>query len=216
MTDTTVPRKPRVEKVITPGWVKHGYVTTPVSRAYWCALNKPGSNCGAISSEPQSVEGPKGFPLSGPPDGRLASGARPAFASLDGANAPNGQPWPAGAVTAGAPFRFRWWLTAPHRTAKWHYWITKPDADLTRPLARNMLELIGEIDWGCPGNESWRCNTPINDVHHFIYLPANRVGRAVILGVWDVADTGNAFYQAIDVNFGAAADDDDDVEEFIG
>jgi chitin-binding protein len=215
MTATTA-QKPSVEKVVLPGGAKHGYVTTPASRAYWCAQNKPGSNCGAIMYEPQSVEGPKGFPEVGPPDGQLASGGHGKFAQLDSPNAPDGKPWRATAVTAGAPFRFRWWLTQPHRTARWHYWITKDGWDTEKPLTRDSLELMAEIDWGCPNNEAWRCNVPIADVHHFVYLPSPKSGRHVILGIWDVSDTGNAFYQAVDVDFSAARDSADDVEATVG
>ena len=52
----------------------HGYVISPESRSYAC---KTGSNvnCGAIQWEPQSVEGPSGFPESGPADGKIASAA---------------------------------------------------------------------------------------------------------------------------------------------
>ncbi len=36
-------------------------------------------------------------------------------------------------------------------------------------------------------------------------MPANRTGYHVILAIWEVADTENAFYNVIDVNVGAAA-----------
>ncbi|MFP3600027.1 lytic polysaccharide monooxygenase, partial [Chryseobacterium sp. SIMBA_029] len=35
---------------------------------------------------------------------------------------------------------------------------------------------------------------------HQITVPANRTGYHIILAVWDVADTTNAFYNVIDVN----------------
>lgn len=41
---------------------------------------------------------------------------------------------------------------------------------------------------------------PNLDKPHTIKLP-ERSGYHVILGVWEVADTGHAFYQVIDVNF---------------
>ncbi|MGP2688349.1 lytic polysaccharide monooxygenase, partial [Serratia nevei] len=37
-------------------------------------------------------------------------------------------------------------------------------------------------------------------VTHQCNIPADRSGSHVILAVWDIADTANAFYQAIDVN----------------
>ncbi|WP_367139628.1 lytic polysaccharide monooxygenase auxiliary activity family 9 protein [Saccharothrix sp. HUAS TT1] len=196
-------RKPVLEHAIPPGSVKHGYTTKPVSRAYWCALNKPTAGCGAIGNEPQSVEGPKGFPAAGPPDGQLASGGLSRFGVLDGPTAPGGKPWPATAVTPGAPLRVRWWLTAPHRTARWHYWITRQGWNPGDGLTRDALELVANVEWTCPDNANWKCYVPVKDTHHFLYLPRDRTGRHVLLAIWDVADTGNAFYQAADLDFAA-------------
>jgi chitin-binding protein len=39
-----------------------------------------------------------------------------------------------------------------------------------------------------------------NNLTHEINVPTDRNGYHVILGVWDVADTPNAFYNVIDVN----------------
>lgn len=177
---------------------RHGYVASPLSRAYWCAQE---GGCGPVSAEPQSVEAAKGFPDAGPPDGQLASGGQPRFGVLDGAAAPGGRPWPATTLTAGAPLRMRWWLTAPHRTSAWQYWITRDGWDPNQPLSRSQLEPAPfcQIDWVCPGNEAWRCHLPIADVHHWAYVPPEKRGRHVIYAVWVVGDTANAFYQAIDV-----------------
>ncbi|TKI83198.1 chitin-binding protein, partial [Bacillus cereus] len=39
-----------------------------------------------------------------------------------------------------------------------------------------------------------------NNLSHKINVPTDRSGYHVILAVWDVADTVNAFYNVIDVN----------------
>ncbi len=57
----------------------HGYTDLPVSRQKLCQ-NGGVSNCGAIQWEPQSVEGPKGFPAAGPADGKLCSAGNASFA----------------------------------------------------------------------------------------------------------------------------------------
>jgi chitin-binding protein len=57
----------------------HGYTDLPISRQKLCQ-NGTVTNCGAIQWEPQSVEGPKGFPASGPADGRICSGNNTRFA----------------------------------------------------------------------------------------------------------------------------------------
>ena len=50
----------------------HGYMDGPKSRALLC---KEGANlnCGSVVYEPQSLEYLKGFPQSGPADGKIAS-----------------------------------------------------------------------------------------------------------------------------------------------
>lgn len=52
----------------------HGYISKPASRVY---LANKGINVGVGSAqyEPQSVEAPKGFPISGPADGSIAGEA---------------------------------------------------------------------------------------------------------------------------------------------
>ncbi len=82
----------------TGGASSHGYVDKPISRAKLCA-NGTVSNCGSIQWEPQSVEGPKGFPAAGPADGSLCSAGNAGFKQLDAAKAPNGSDWPATQVS---------------------------------------------------------------------------------------------------------------------
>ena len=55
----------------TPAF-SHGYTTSPPSRSYRCAQQQV-ADCGSIQYEPQSVEGPKGFPQAGPPTATSAA-----------------------------------------------------------------------------------------------------------------------------------------------
>lgn len=174
----------------------HGYVDGPASRAYLC---KTGANtdCGAIVYEPQSLEAPKGFPQAGPADGKIAS-AGGAFPKLDEQSATrwskvNIQP---GQVT------FNWTLTANHATASWKYYLTKPNWNPNEPLSRNSFDLtpfcsVAYDGTQPPKNYSDTCN-----------VPSGRTGYHVILAVWEVADTPNAFYNVIDVNFGGSTPGD--------
>ncbi|GIO97435.1 hypothetical protein J14TS5_25210 [Paenibacillus lautus] len=41
---------------------------------------------------------------------------------------------------------------------------------------------------------------PPNSVSHTCNVPTDRTGYYLILAVWEIADTGNAFYNVIDVN----------------
>ena len=171
--------------LIAPPAQAHGYVTGPYSRAMACKLGW-NANCGAVVYEPQSLEAPKGFPATGPVDGRIAS-AGGAFPELDQQSATR---WYKNAITTG-PLQLDWTYTAPHRTSQWRYYMTRQGWNANAPLKRSDLELIASITHdGSAAN-----SRPA----HSITIPGNRSGYHVILAVWEVADTANAFYNVIDV-----------------
>ncbi|HEY0542387.1 MAG TPA: lytic polysaccharide monooxygenase [Actinoallomurus sp.] len=174
----------------TPAF-SHGYTTSPPSRSYRCAQQQV-SGCGSIQYEPQSVEGPKGFPQAGPADGHICSANHTEFAPLDD---PRGGTWPAASMTSGASYGFTWTFTAIHATSSFRYFITKSGYDPTKPLTRSALESQPFLQVNYGGQR------PPNPVTHRGTLPS-RQGRQLILSVWDIADTANAFYSCADVVFG--------------
>ncbi|MEU9761199.1 lytic polysaccharide monooxygenase auxiliary activity family 9 protein [Streptomyces sp. NPDC047985] len=169
----------------------HGYTDNPISRQKLCA-NGTVTGCGNIQWEPQSVEGPKGFPAAGPADGEICSGGNSVFAQLDD---PRGGNWPATKVTAGQEFSFRWQFTAPHATSDFRYYITKDGWDPTEPLTRADLEPQPFMTVPYGGNRP-----PATLTQHGT-IPAQKNGKHIILSVWNVADTTNAFYACSDVQF---------------
>jgi len=169
----------------------HGWTNSPISRAKLCQQGAV-QNCGAIQWEPQSVEGPKGFPAAGPADGVLCSAGLAQFHELDDQR---GGAWPATQLQGGQGFTFTWHLTAPHSTADFSYYMTKQGWNPSQPLTRSALELTPFLTVKMNGSR------PPNDVSHPGTIPTGRSGRHMILAVWTIADTGNAFYQCSDVNF---------------
>lgn len=167
----------------------HGYIDSPGSRAYLC---KTGANqdCGAIIYEPQSLETKKGFPEAGPADGKIAS-AGGIFPKLDEQSATR---WTKVSMSPGQN-TFKWTLTARHATTSWKYYITKQNWDPNSPLTRAQFDLTPfcSVNYNGvqpPATYTDTCNVP------------NRTGYQVILAVWEIADTANAFYNVIDVDFG--------------
>ncbi|MGW1991795.1 lytic polysaccharide monooxygenase auxiliary activity family 9 protein [Embleya sp. NPDC001921] len=169
----------------------HGWVTSPPSRSAYCAQGTV-TNCGEIQWEPQSVEGPKGFPARGPADGRLCAGGNSRFAQLDD---PRGGAWPSTPVSSGSSKTFTWKLTARHATTTFRYFVTKSSWNPSQPITRAQLESTPFLSVPYGGVQ------PGATVSHTGTLPAGRSGKAVIFAVWDIADTGNAFYQCTDVTF---------------
>ncbi len=169
----------------------HGYITTPPSRAGLCGAGVV-KKCGQIQWEPQSVEGPKGFPASGPADGTLCAGADSRWAPLDD---PRGGAWPTTKVTAGQQLTLTWSIEARHATTSFRYFLTKPGYDATTKITRSNLNLTPFLTVPMGGKQ------PPATLSHTATLPAGLTGHQVILAVWDIADTGNAFYQCMDVNF---------------
>lgn len=174
---------------MTSSALAHGYVSSPASRAVLC---QKGTNtaCGPVQYEPQSIEGPKGFPAGGPADGTLASGGNARFAAL---NQQSPTRWTRVALRSGAN-TFTWNLTALHRTTSWQYFITRQGWDASKPLTRSDFALTPFCT--VAGNDQ----IPAYTFSHTCSIPADRTGYHVILAVWNIADTANAFYQAIDVN----------------
>ncbi|EOB3456605.1 lytic polysaccharide monooxygenase [Enterococcus hirae] len=175
----------------------HGYVANPISRARQGELDRDpsvlGDNAaiakyGIAANEPQSLEAPKGFPTGGPADGKIASANGAKGFELDKQTETL---WTRQNLTTG-PTKFTWTFTATHPTAKWHYYITKNGWNPNKPLTRSELQFIGEVD----GHGEQAETNPT----HTITIPNDHLGYHVILAVWDIADTSNAFYNVIDAN----------------
>ncbi|MBA0960742.1 lytic polysaccharide monooxygenase, partial [Enterococcus gallinarum] len=90
------------------------------------------------------------------------------------------------------PTKFTWSYTAAHKTAKWHYYITKNNWNPNKPLSRDEFQFIGEVDGHGKDADT--------NLTHTITIPSDHLGYHVILAVWDVNDTSNAFYNVIDAN----------------
>ncbi|GAK39343.1 lytic polysaccharide monooxygenase [Paenibacillus urinalis] len=163
----------------------HGYISAPQSRAYQCKLGQ-NTNCGNVQYEPQSLEAKGNFPTGGPADGQI-SGAG-IFPQM---NEQSPTRWNKVNMNTGSN-TFTWTLTAAHATKEWKYYITKPGWDQSKALARSDIELFCSINDGG--------KRPDYTVTHTCNIPADRSGYHLILAVWEVADTGNAFYNTIDVN----------------
>jgi predicted carbohydrate-binding protein with CBM5 and CBM33 domain len=180
-----------VSMLATSSAGSHGYTDNPISRQKLCA-NGTVTGCGNIQWEPQSVEGPKGFPAAGPADGKICSAGHGEFAQLDD---PRGGNWPATKVTAGQGFGFRWQFTARHATSDFRYYITKDGWDPTKPLTRADLESQPFMTVPYGGKQ------PPATLTQQGTIPTQKSGKHIILSVWNVADTANAFYACSDVQF---------------
>ena len=175
--------------LISGSALAHGYISKPKSRNYLC--NTGGnSQCGGVQWEPQSVEGPSGFPQTGPQDGQIASADSPRWSEL---NVQTSDRWSKHEVQAG-PFAISWNFTANHVTRNWRYYLTKQDWNPNQPLSRASFDLTPfcVVD----GNMV----QPPKQVTHNCTLP-ERTGYQLILGVWEVGDTTNSFYNIIDAKF---------------
>lgn len=173
--------------LLSEGASAHGYMESPASRALLCK-DKQNTNCGAVQYEPQSLEAVGGFPETGPADGQITGAG--IFKELYEQTTTR---WKKVDMTGGKQ-TFTWKLTAAHVSDNWRYYITKKDWDPSKPLTRADLEPepFCFIDY--------KGAKPPFTVSHECDVPTDRSGYHLILGVWEIADTVNAFYQVIDVN----------------
>lgn len=117
--------------------------------------------------------------VEGPKGLRSCSGGNAQFAELDD----DGKGWRVTPV--GSTHTFNWHHTARHATDTWQYFIGN--------------QKIAEFD----GHGA----QPPADVSHQVNF-GGFTGRQKVLAVWNVADTGNAFYACVDVNIGGGGGDD--------
>ncbi|WP_239618031.1 lytic polysaccharide monooxygenase [Cohnella mopanensis] len=155
------------------------------SRADLC-MSGLNTDCGPVQYEPWSVEGRGDFPEIGVPDGQIAGGGK--YPPLDAQTMTR---WTKVNLSGGL-HTFKWKLVANHSTNYWDYYITKPGWDPNKPLARTDLEKF------CRYEDNGAI--PPVDVSNDCFIPNDREGYHVIVAVWDIFDTINAFYQAMDVN----------------
>ncbi|MFD4371031.1 lytic polysaccharide monooxygenase [Streptomyces sp. NPDC058486] len=111
----------------------HGWVTSPGSRQDQCAAGVV--DCGQITYEPQSVEGPKGL--------RSCSGGNAEFAELDD----DGKGWRVTPV--GSTHTFTWHHTARHATDSWQYFVgDRLIAEFDGHGAQPPADVSHQVDFG--------------------------------------------------------------------
>ncbi|KAJ9475600.1 Chitin-binding type-4 domain-containing protein [Pseudozyma hubeiensis] len=170
----------------------HGYITSPASRSYMC---KQGSakDCGEIQYEPQSVEAPKGLPFNRSGDGKLCSAGLSQFSPLDRQGK---SVWPT--TKANNVKSFSWAFTAMHATTDFKYYITKAnwDSSKTGGLSSSDFESSPFLTVPMGGKPPSASMT-----HDLSNALPSRSGYHVVYAVWTVSNTGNAFYQCMDLDF---------------
>ncbi|AQS39861.1 hypothetical protein Sps_04778 [Shewanella psychrophila] len=173
------------------GVMAHAYISTPgaEARGYMCQLGK-NSDCGPVQYEPQSLEAPKGFPQLGPVDGKIASAAQGNFSELDEQTPLR---WTKNKMEAG-PMTMTWHYKAKHKNQGFEYYMTKQSWDPSKPLTRDSFDLTPFCSIAGDGQLTQ------DDMSHECTVP-ERSGYQIILGIWSVADTANAFYNVVDVTF---------------
>jgi chitin-binding protein len=110
--------------------------------------------------------------------------------------------WPLLSVTPGQTLEVKWEYTAPHTTRGYRWMITKDGWDPKQRISRAQLEAQ-------PFAEDFYTQVPYYSYpgelkakgQSFGEVAGQQKGRHVIVLMWIVANTGNAFYQAFDVDF---------------
>ncbi|NJQ21820.1 hypothetical protein HCO69_19610 [Pantoea sp. LS15] len=189
----------------------HGHVFSPASRAYFAYLEGKLDD-GALNQR----ECGKFFPqLTGglrdsfapdddanfkpPADGKIASAEQPTGQFLD----EPGTHWKKHEVRSGDLLDISWGYSYAHKTRRFNYFITKADWNPAQKLSRAQFEEKPFYVDLYPYTPHWAYEDelmPPKPTEHAVPLP-EREGYHVLLAVWEVANTGNAFYQVIDLDF---------------
>lgn len=201
----------------------HGHVPSPASRAYFawvdgkiddgmlnqreCGKFFPAQTSGLTDSvAPEDVTN-----FLPPPDGKIASANQGNGNFLDDV----GTHWKKHSVTSSEVLKFTWHYTALHATRRWNYFITRPNWNPNLPLSRAQFEDKPFYKVELTEQPYWSHGaalTPPQPTEHNVMLP-QRSGYHVMLAVWEVANTGNAFYHVIDLDFSGNDSDNDNPDE---
>ncbi|MCX8959873.1 hypothetical protein EHW64_01390 [Erwinia psidii] len=207
-------------QLTTPA-LRHGHIATPASRAYFAWQNGQ-LNAGQLNQR----EAGKFFPQTDrglqdpvaptdsanalpPPDGRIASANQGDGLFLD----EPGSHWQKHTVSSASVLQFIWTYTAPHSTRRYNYFITREGWNPELPLSRAQFETEPFFKVEFTEQPFWSHGAalrPTSPTVHEVPLPV-RSGYHVLLAVWEVADTGNAFYQVIDLDFVGGGNPDTDL-----
>lgn len=210
-----------MNQAIADTQLKHGRVTSPASRGAVAI------DLGLLGVwQVNEMEGGKNFPalaagpfpapfdtdsasVTPPADGYILSGgksdARDCVNCTDEEMSQQlGRPfaWPLLNVEPGQTLKVDWAYTAAHTTRGYRWLITKDGWDPKQRVSRAQLEAQPFFEDFYPQVPYYSHADELKaKVAHDVKLPANKQGRHVIVLMWIVANTGNAFYQAFDVDF---------------
>lgn len=208
-------KSPKVSH-ITP---KHGRAINPPSRGViaveqgWWGLQEwhineleGGKNFPDLTAGPARYE-PTDSPSDHPPaDGLICSGGRlderQRLNLTDRELIAEGKPvWPRIPVPSNKIVDIEWVYTMAHKTRGYVAFITKDGWNPDYTITRAQLEARPFYENIYPEAPYWDHELPAK-THHQMVLPDNKKGHHVVVLLWLVADTGNAFYQTFDFDFG--------------
>jgi predicted carbohydrate-binding protein with CBM5 and CBM33 domain len=140
-----------------------------------------------------------------PADGYICSGGRQGEWDLVNCTdselqAKKGQAWPRTSVSSGQVFKIDWSYNAVHKTRGYNYWITKDGWNPNSRITVAQLEskpFFSDFNTETP---YWSHPLPKKD-QTSVTLP-QKTGYHVMIVPWIIADTGMAFYQTFDLDFG--------------
>ncbi|WP_328306393.1 lytic polysaccharide monooxygenase [Streptomyces sp. NBC_00442] len=139
-------------------------------------------------------------PNSAPPaDGKIASAGNPGAAQLDRTDIE----WAKHQVVSGEVLDVTWSFTVLRTVRRFNYFLTNADWDPTLPLARSQFEDKPFYTVENTQRPFWNYQSELaaqSPTTHSIPLP-QRTDYQVLLAVCEIADTGTALYQVIDLSF---------------
>ncbi|MEV7007063.1 lytic polysaccharide monooxygenase auxiliary activity family 9 protein [Streptosporangium sp. NPDC051022] len=183
---------------------RHGGVSSPPSRANiylpeWQAAGlEAGKFFPALNPGLSDPFAPDDVPNVTPPaDGRIASAGHDFAAQLDETRAD----WDKHPARVGEVLEVVWNFEVPHKTRRFNYFLTVDGWNPDKPLARAQFGSRPIATYQNNEQPFWDHDLmPADPTVHRVSLPEDRRGYHVLLAVWEVADTGNAFYQVIDLD----------------